>query len=523
MKKIIIAILFLLSIIIVFAQNDFEEWEKSQNKEMQTFKEKNDETFKNFLEENWQAYKAFKGIVPDKKPKPKKMPVAKVPQEKEPDNSPVVEIAPILPQEPKVEEKDKKNLKVEPEKLPMENVSEEKKSENSTAENMSPILPQEPIVEGKAVEKPMLEPIVVEPIKVINFQFYGKNCSVNYKAEIDLPSTIDNKDIADFFEEMSKSKYQKALKQLQEYKLQMKLNDYAYVMLLQRASEKVFDDKRKATLFTWFILLKSGYSVKVAYDKNIVYLLLPSEQILYLTSYLKIDNKNYYFMTKNDLSKDVYTYKASYPNADKSINMLFENEVNITEENEKKVLTFSYFGKEYNVFSSYNKSAIALYADYPQTNMDIYYETPLSLSAKEKLLNSLGKIIDGKSETEAINILLAFVQKGFKYKTDDEQFGKEKTFFPEEIFYYPYSDCEDRSILFAYLVRNLLHLEVLGLEYPGHMATAVKFSTFLQGKDNLIYEGKNYIICDPTYLNAQLGMCMPQFKNVKAKVVVKNL
>ena len=47
--------------------------------------------------------------------------------------------------------------------------------------------------------------------------------------------------------------------------------------------------------------------------------------------------------------------------------------------------------------------------------------------------------------------------------------------FPEETINYPYSDCEDRSILFSYLVKNLLHLDIVGVKYNDHLATAINF------------------------------------------------
>ena len=67
------------------------------------------------------------------------------------------------------------------------------------------------------------------------------------------------------------------------------------------------------------------------------------------------------------------------------------------------------------------------------------------------------------------------MQTAFDYKTDGDQFGYEKPFFVDELFYYPYSDCEDRAVLYSYLVRTLMGLDVVLLEYPNHMATAVLF------------------------------------------------
>ena len=124
----------------------------------------------------------------------------------------------------------------------------------------------------------------------------------------------------------------------------------------------------------------------------------------------------------------------------------------------------------------------------------------------------------GMDEQKAINFLLRFVQTSLRYKTDEVQFGKENYLFPEETLYYPYSDCEDRSILFAWLVHSLLGMDVVGLDYPGHVATAVLFEGHVDG-DSVTHNGKRYVIADPTYVNALIGMAMPNFKNEKPEVI----
>ena len=110
------------------------------------------------------------------------------------------------------------------------------------------------------------------------------------------------------------------------------------------------------------------------------------------------------------------------------------------------------------------------------------------------------------------------MQTAFQYQTDDEQFGYEKPFFVDEVFYYPYCDCEDRSILYSYLVRTLMGLDVVLLDYPNHIATAVCFDENVSG-DYLMVEGKKYVVCDPTYIGASIGNAMPQYRDVAAKVL----
>ena len=116
--------------------------------------------------------------------------------------------------------------------------------------------------------------------------------------------------------------------------------------------------------------------------------------------------------------------------------------------------------------------------------------------------------------------MLNFVQTAFDYKTDEQQFGYEKYFYPEEVIAYPYSDCEDRSALFAWLVTEYTDAEVVGLQYEGHLATAVCFGNDVNiSGDRFLYAGKRYYVCDPTYINASIGMTMPQFKNVTPEII----
>ena len=76
----------------------------------------------------------------------------------------------------------------------------------------------------------------------------------------------------------------------------------------------------------------------------------------------------------------------------------------------------------------------------------------------------------------------------------------------------------DRSILFSVLVKDLTGLDVVLLYYPGHLATAVCFNTDVSG-DYLIVEGRRFVVCDPTYINASVGMTMPQYRAVAAEVI----
>ena len=128
-------------------------------------------------------------------------------------------------------------------------------------------------------------------------------------------------------------------------------------------------------------------------------------------------------------------------------------------------------------------------------------------------------LISEKTNKEKIDVLLDFIQQAIPYQTDQEQFGKEKYMFAEECLFYPYSDCEDRTVLLAQMVKHYTNLPSIAVEFPEHVALAVDLGEDGQGTF-IRHKGKKYIICDPTYINAKSGMLPDEFKDVKPKIVI---
>jgi hypothetical protein len=167
-----------------------------------------------------------------------------------------------------------------------------------------------------------------------------------------------------------------------------------------------------------------------------------------------------------------------------------------------------------------NKNLIDFYETFPCVDFAIYASAPLNKiflqSAKEQILPK----ISGKSQEEAVNFILHFVQYAFQYKTDDEQYGYEKWNFAEETFVSNYSDCDDRAIFFAQIVKNLLGMKVVLVHYPQyHLATAVKFDNQQINGTYITIDDSKYLICDPTYISASIGMAMPQLRDIQIEVI----
>jgi hypothetical protein len=238
-------------------------------------------------------------------------------------------------------------------------------------------------------------------------------------------------------------------------------------------------------------------------------------------SYFTFSGKRYYAVEfdggKQRLGR-VFTYDGEYPDTTKDFDMRINSVEASSDQDERRHLSFDFEGKKYNIEVTYDRGRIKFLSTYPQLNLYLYFGSDVYKATATPLQRQLAAAMNGMSEQQAVNFLLRFVQTSLKYETDEQQFGEENYLFPEETLFYPYSDCEDRAILFAWLVQSLLNLQVVGLDFPGHVATAVHFNEPVKG-DSVSYQGKRFVVTDPTYINANAGMTMPDYKQYKPLII----
>ncbi|MEM6261356.1 MAG: hypothetical protein AAGI38_02530 [Bacteroidota bacterium] len=355
--------------------------------------------------------------------------------------------------------------------------------------------------------------------------FFGTTLEFRYPKDLDLGLRykVDENKIAQAWEKLDESKASLVALQLVQKANRMALNDWGMALLVANAGKKMFPyDKNARTVFHWFALSKAGYISTVCYDRGKVFLMLPAKQTLYGKTFLKgKDNRKFYVLDLEGTEISPRTAKifdGKYPEAGRVMDISIRQRPNIGGTTQMRKLRFAYRGGTYHLSVPVNKQLVNFYRKYPFTDLNVYMAAPLSAEASQVLTDSLGQMVASMPQDEAVNFLLRFVQTAFAYKTDQQQFGKERYLFAEETLYYPYSDCEDRSVLFAYLVKEILDLEVVGLVFPGHAATAVHIPQ-AKGGDSVRYQGKSYVVCDPTYINATYGMTLPDARGKSVKVV----
>ncbi|WP_163629089.1 hypothetical protein [Paludibacter sp. 221] len=377
------------------------------------------------------------------------------------------------------------------------------------------------------VRKPYIHPEPIEPVIHVDshtpspyiFKFYNTECTVNWHNSRQFAlKNLTEEEIAKTWVKLSDSSLDNTIADCLVLREQLDLCDWAYIQLIKDMSESFYNSaaSNEATLLQMYILTQSGYKVRIARSNNRLLLLLPSEHTLYGYSYISIDNEKYFVLDKS-FRGNLEICTVTYPNEKRmSLQMDKLPKLDAIPTKERYFASKHYPEIKTNICT--NQNLIDFYNDYPISHWSFYAKASLSETIKNELYPVLRNAIKGKSKKDAANMLINFVQTAFEYQTDEEQFGYERPLFPDETFFYPYSDCEDRAILYAVLVKDLLGLEVVLLHYPAHLATAVCFNDNTAG-DYLIIDDERFLVCDPTYIGASVGQAMPKYKNVKMNII----
>lgn len=373
---------------------------------------------------------------------------------------------------------------------------------------------QGPVFPG--IKKSGMDGLDVQRINVdfLGWPLYFELDKAFFNIKMDKPS---GSAISSFWTEMGQVDYNHFLYQFSEVANTLNLNQWGYYQLLKECSKQVFpDDGNMRALFQWALLSRSRYKVKVGFNGESVFLLVPSVYKMYNVDFVNVAGINYYVM--DGKGKQLQTYEKDFPEADILMDAVIKKPFYTNPIKKSRDFHFSHNGKKHTVNLKYDEEMIRFYSTVPLSDISIYFNSVVSNRTKESVMEAFGPILKGKDDVESANILLSFMQQAFGYKTDQYAYGVERYFFADELLHYPFSDCEDRSVMFAYLVKILLNREVIALGFPGHMATAINLGNEVEGS-HFRYKNKTFVVADPTFNGAPIGVLMSAVKGMKAEAV----
>lgn len=480
----------------VRAQDSFEEFRKRNeasfnqfrnkvNSDYQAFRKKVNEEYAAFVERAWKEYRSMAG-----KPVPE-------------DN-----VRPVPPVVCPKEDEGKPQPKPEP--LPYDEV----------------VTPPQP--------KPQPQPVApVEPVRpvvrTLDFTFFGTRETVRFDKQRRVTlGGADERSIAAAWREMAASDdYAMLVNECLRIRDERGLCDWAYLKMLQTLGLAVYGTEcNDARLLTAFVYCQSGYKMRLARTRgNELHMLIASEHEIYDVMYFNLDGCRFYALDCN--AEELSVCAVEFPNETAmSLYLPTPNKFAVdvdgtcTRQSKRYPEVKTTLAVNVNLMKFYDTYPTSTINDNVMTRWAMYANTPMATDVSRQLYPPLREAIKGCSQLTAVNKLLNYVQTGFEYEYDDKVWGHDRAFFAEESLYYPYCDCEDRSILFTRLVRDLLGLRCILIYYPGHLAAAVEFTESGVSGDWIKTGGHTFTVTDPTFIGAPVGRTMTGMSNQTAKVII---
>lgn len=366
-------------------------------------------------------------------------------------------------------------------------------------------------------------PASKSPAANVSFDFHGIPMQLPSIEVRLMESCADKTDFASQWRNLAQAGFAPAfINEVRRLARECRFNDYLTFDLLMSYAGSCFPDvasSSRASL-VHFLLNNMGYDVRLGTtDNGVTMLMLPLKQKIFARSFMEIDGQRYYVFTDDkhtasDIGGYINTCKLPQgTDAGCHFDLRIPDGLNIPCKPHRFEISFEGMQLKGEV----NANLMPILYRYPQMPMGDYAASSLMPELRDDLVKQVKAQLGGMTQLDAVNSLLGFIQRGFEYATDEEQHGFEKPYFLEETLFYPKCDCEDRAVMYGYLLSKALGVENHLIFYPGHESVAVTLDTPVEG-DNYSYRGKRFLISDPTFIGASTGVCMPQYKAVTPKI-----
>ena len=390
-----------------------------------------------------------------------------------------------------------------------------------------------PSIKARVQPKPFVPVIIPEGTTVAKkceFDFFGSHIAIaiDDDCRFKLESNT-NQGVSKAVGALAKNdKYTVVLQDCLDAREKLKLNDWAYYSMLIKLGETFFGGKcNEATLLSAYLYCMSGYQMRFAFDRSTrkLLILVACDQLVSGAPYCRYDGVKFFIFSNEANSGSIELEWCTYAlPKEKAMSLWMKDEPQFADD--ARLVKHRPYQAAQPVAYKVNKNLIDFYDTYPVPSTDgdeysrwIYYaQTPMSENAQATVYPELRKQLAGKSTFEQLRTIMYFIE-GYRYGYDDEVWGHDRAFFPDETLFYPMSDCEDHAILLSRLVRDLIGLPTALVYYPGHLAAAVCVDEDIPG-DYLVTGNTKYLVCDPTIYYGDPGKTMTQMMGKPAKLIL---
>lgn len=487
----------------------FEDFRAELLKRYDDFRSDVLSNYASFLEGVWVEYESFKGAEKSTEPKPKVQPLF--------DASTAPKVQPVTIPQPEPVKPDADAVK--PATPTQKKVAPDVKRPDDGFPTMGVPTVNVP-VSDKAPSTP--SPVKSqEPPSQTMIEYRGMEVMVPQASFSIRRSLSDERDFAAQWRELSSDKsIRDVINGLHRSADRLGLNDYLTYDLVSEWVEKMFGgvDESSRLSLVHYIMANLGFDVRIArLTSGAPVLLIPFDQKIYGRRYMNLNDRRYYIFT-GPSNPDLNGNRIATCDIPSTLDAGRPLDLRLSP------LTLPYKPHHYEVAHNgitlsgeVNANIFPLLHHYPQMPLADYALSTVDPEVRADVVEQLRSQIGEKGDRESADKLLALVQSGFEYATDDEYHGFEKPYFFEEVLFYDKCDCEDRVVFYTYLLWNVLGLESQLLAYPGHESAAVSLDDGVPG-DSYKAGGRTFYISDPTFIGAVTGMCMPNFRSISPEI-----
>ena len=338
--------------------------------------------------------------------------------------------------------------------------------------------------------------------EIFNITFYEKQLTFKVPVNVSKMKLSGSREyqISNYWQQLNQEKLDQVTLQLARQKQELRLNGWGLFDLTRQLTAKIYPKNAdQQVALSVYLLNDMHYDVRMG----------------------RVGVRYYAFQTfgaKEGLKGRLYTYSHQLDVANHCIDLAMNQTPQLGGRLCPNPYKNKFGGRDITIYV--NQGLMDFYAHYPQMELHMYANAAIDEVFYLFLERNIKPLIEGKSTYRAVSTLLKYVQEGFGYQVDNLQFGREKNYFCEENFYYPANDCEDRALLFSYLVRMFVGVDVVLLEYADHVAAAVCFPKDAKVKgDYYLYKNNQYVVCDPTCKGAKVGQISNKYKKQSPKII----